>query len=181
MLVVGWVGWGPSLHPTRLTPDEQYTHISLWCLLSAPLLIGCDIERLDEFTLNLLTNDEVLAINQDPLGRQATPAIIDSTIQVWSKPLADGSRAFGVFNLGRVPRKYRIPLKSLGLSGTVTLRGFWRQKDIGSFTGEAEVAVPPHGVELLGPGNVNCHRPGVSLVILRICRIRATMGVSRFS
>jgi len=60
MLVVGWVGWGPNLHPTRLTPDEQYTHISLWALLSAPLLIGCDLTRLDDFTLNLLTNDEVL-------------------------------------------------------------------------------------------------------------------------
>ena len=62
MLVVGWVGWGPNLHPTNLTPDEQYTHISLWCLLSSPLLIGCDLTRLDDFTLNLLTNDEVLAI-----------------------------------------------------------------------------------------------------------------------
>ena len=92
----------------------------------------------------------MLAVNQDPLGRQATPVIIDSTIQVWSKPLADGSRAFGVFNLGKGPRKYRIPLKALGLSGAVTLRDLWRQKDIGSFTGEAEVAVPPHGVELLG-------------------------------
>ena len=68
MLVVGWVGWGPALHPTHLTPNEQYTHISLWSLLSSPLLIGCDLTRLDEFTLNLLTNDEVLEVNQDPLG-----------------------------------------------------------------------------------------------------------------
>ncbi len=50
MLVVGWVGWGPNLHPTKLTPDEQYTHISLWCLLSAPLLLGCDLQQLDPFT-----------------------------------------------------------------------------------------------------------------------------------
>ena len=71
MLVVGWVGWGPSLHQTKLTADEQYTHISMWCMLSAPLLIGCDLERLDEFTLGLLTNDEVLAIDQDALGQQA--------------------------------------------------------------------------------------------------------------
>ena len=71
MLVVGNVGWGPSLHPTHLTPNEQYTHISLWCLLSAPLLIGCDMTKLDDFTLSLLTNDEVLAVDQDPLGRQA--------------------------------------------------------------------------------------------------------------
>jgi hypothetical protein len=69
MLVVGWVGWGPSLHPTQLTPDEQYTHISLWSLLSAPLLIGCDLERLDGFTLNLLTNDEVIAARPGPVGQ----------------------------------------------------------------------------------------------------------------
>ena len=70
MLVVGQVGWGPNLHPTRLTPDEQYTHISLWCLLSAPLLIGCDLAQLDDFTLGLLTNDEVLDVNQDALGNR---------------------------------------------------------------------------------------------------------------
>ncbi len=71
MLVVGHVGWGPKLHLTKLTPDEQYTEVSLWCLLSAPLLIGCDLAQGDDFTLGLLTNDEVLDINQDPLGRQA--------------------------------------------------------------------------------------------------------------
>ncbi len=71
MLVVGHVGWGPQLHASRLTPAEQYSHLSLWCLLSAPLLIGCDLERLDPFTLNLLTNDEVLAVDQDALGRSA--------------------------------------------------------------------------------------------------------------
>ena len=70
MLVVGYVGWGPRLHPTQLTPDEQYTHISLWCLVSSPMLLGCDLERLDAFTLNLLTNDEVLDVSQDALGKQ---------------------------------------------------------------------------------------------------------------
>ena len=72
MLVVGQVGWGPNLHPTNLTPDEQYTHISMWCMFASPLLLGCDLENLDAFTLNLLTNDEVLAVSQDSLGDQAT-------------------------------------------------------------------------------------------------------------
>ena len=66
MLVVGKVGWGPSLHPTHLKPNEQITHISLWCLLSSPLLIGCDMSSMDPFTVAVLTNDEVLDINQDP-------------------------------------------------------------------------------------------------------------------
>jgi hypothetical protein len=71
MLIVGWVGWGEHLHQSRLTPAEQYTHISLWSLLAAPLLIGCDLDRIDAFTYNLLANDEVIAINQDPLGKAA--------------------------------------------------------------------------------------------------------------
>ena len=70
MLVVGKVGWG-SPHPTKLTPDEQLTHITLWSLLSAPLLIGCDMSQLDPFTTALLSNDEVLAVDQDSLGKPA--------------------------------------------------------------------------------------------------------------
>ncbi|MBN1844130.1 MAG: NPCBM/NEW2 domain-containing protein, partial [Sedimentisphaerales bacterium] len=85
MLVVGKVGWGPNLHPTRLSPDEQYTHISLWCLLSAPLLLGCDLAELDEFTLSLLTNDVVLAVNQDPRGEQARRVAKKDAAEVWAK------------------------------------------------------------------------------------------------
>ena len=149
MLVVGWVGWGPSLHPTKLTPDEQYTHISLWCLLSSPLLIGCDLERLDEFTLNLLTNDEVLAINQDILGKQATPVYKDGDVQVWVKELADGTKAIGVFNLGDKTTKYSVDFQSLKLDKEVTVRDLWRQKDLGKFTGKFDATVPSHGVVLV--------------------------------
>ena len=101
MLVVGWVGWGPDVRPSRLPPDEQYTHISLWCLLQAPLLIGCDLTRLDDFTLSLLTNDEVLAVDQDPLGKAAVPVYNKDEIQYWIKPMQDGSYAVGIFNLGK--------------------------------------------------------------------------------
>jgi hypothetical protein len=149
MLVVGWVGWGPSLHPTRLTPDEQYTHLSLWSLLSAPLLIGCDLTRLDPFTLNLLTNDEVLAVDQDRLGRQATPVLKEGEIQVWVKDLADGHRAFGVFNLGDAPATYTVDLEKLGLKGRHRLRDLWRQKDLGLASGRVSLQVAPHGVVLL--------------------------------
>ena len=71
MLVVGQVGWGKGLRDSRLTADEQYSHVSLWSLLSAPLLIGCDLSSLDRFTINLLCNNEIIAVNQDPLGKQA--------------------------------------------------------------------------------------------------------------
>jgi alpha-galactosidase len=98
MLVVGVVALGPT-HPTRLTADEQYTHISLWCLLSAPLLIGCDMTKLDNFALNLLSNDEVLAVDQDELGKQATCVLTNGDVRIYEKELADGGRAVGFFNL----------------------------------------------------------------------------------
>jgi hypothetical protein len=149
MLIVGWVGWGPSLHPTRLTPDEQYTHISLWCLLSAPLLIGCDLQRLDEFTLNLLTNDEVIAIDQDVLGSQAKQILLDGDIQVWVKELADGSKAIGVFNLGERTINYSLVFEKAGLKSGGELRDLWRQKNLGKFEKSADIAIPSHGVMLL--------------------------------
>lgn len=149
MLIVGWVGWGPNLHPTHLTPDEQYTHISLWCLLSAPLLIGCDLERLDEFTLNLLTNDEVLAVNQDPMGIQAKQVVVDGNVQVWVKPLEDGGQAFGVFNLGDSTANYSLNLAQAGLKPGKELRDLWRQKSLGKPGETVQVAVPSHGVMLM--------------------------------
>jgi len=149
MLIVGWLGWGDNPHPTRLTPDEQYTHISLWSLLSAPLLIGCDLEKLDEFTLNLLTNDEVLDIDQDPLGYQARRLVNTDSIQVWVKKLQDGHRAIGIFNLSDHTVNYDLNLGEIGFQSSVTLRNLWTQKDIGKFQKSYNSIIPSHGVELL--------------------------------
>jgi alpha-galactosidase len=149
MLIVGWVGWGPSLHPTRLTVNEQYTHISMWSLLSAPLLIGCDLTRLDDFTLNLLTNDEVIGINQDPLGKQAVPKMNKDNVQVWVKDLEDGTKAVGIFNLSSHIQKVSIPLSLTGLSGKQSIRDVWRQKDLGTFETSFETNLSPHGVTLV--------------------------------
>ncbi|MCB2221330.1 MAG: putative Ig domain-containing protein [Bacteroidetes bacterium] len=149
MLIVGWVGWGPNLHPTRLTPDEQYTHISLWSLLSAPMLIGCDLERLDAFTLNLLTNDEVLAVHQDILGKQAIPVIKTETMQVWVKELAGGNKAVGIFNLGDQTEKFNLLAEQIGINGTANIHDLWRQRDVGSFGSAKTFLVPSHGVVLI--------------------------------
>ncbi len=149
MLVVGYVGWGPSLHYTRLTPDEQYTHLSLWCLLAAPLLIGCDLDQLDPFTMNLLTNDEVLDVNQDPLGKQATRIKFNPDYEIWAKEMEDGSRVIGVFNLTEKPQNILVNLKDLGLSGAFEMRDLWRQKDLGPVSLSFEKHVLPHGVALL--------------------------------
>lgn len=148
MLVVGQVGWGPNLHPSRLTPDEQYTHISLWCLLSAPLLIGCDLSKADDFTINLLTNDEVIAINQDPIGKQAIPVIKRDNIQVWVKDLEDGNKAIGVFNLGDDTEKFTMDLKSIGIEKNIMLRDLWRQKVITNSGNVYNLNIPSHGVYL---------------------------------
>jgi alpha-galactosidase len=167
MLVVGYVGWGPRLHPSALTPDEQYTHISLWCLLSSPLLIGCDMTRLDEFTLGLLTNDEVIAIDQDPSGHEATlVAKSEETVsitrggnrptsrsfprtQVWAKTLADGSQAVGLFNLGDAPALVTIKWSDLKITGAQKVRDLWRQKDLPPAADAFTATVSPHGVELV--------------------------------
>ncbi len=151
MLIVGQVGWGPNLHPTRLTPDEQYTHISLWSLLSAPLLIGCDLTKLDDFTLSLLTNDEVLDVNQDPLGKQARRLYNDSDMQIWAKEMEDGSVAVGLFNLhGFKSQSITVNWSDLGIKGKYKVRDLWRQKDIGSFKKSFTADdVPVHGVKLI--------------------------------
>ena len=164
MLVVGNVGWGPQLHPSHLTADEQYTHISLWSLLSAPLLIGCDLTALDPFTLNLLSNDEVLAVDQDPLGEQAHRAAERGGMQIWVKNLEDGSKACGIFNVGREnrtsPADYfewdgktvahaAVTSAEIGVTGKFSARDLWRQRDLGSFRDSLGVDVRRHGVVLL--------------------------------
>jgi alpha-galactosidase len=149
MLVVGWVGWGPHLHPTRLTAHEQITHITLWSLLCSPMLIGCDMTRLDEFTLSLLTNDEVIAVNQDPLGKQAARVKKDGDAEVWAKPMDDGSVAVGLFNRGEKGGMVTISWAELGLTGPKTVRDLWRQTDIGSFDRDYGVQVARHGASFV--------------------------------
>ena len=150
MLVVGWVGWGPKLHETTLNANEQYTHISMWCMLSAPMLIGCDMNRLDPFTLNLLSNDEVLALDQDALGKQAVRVGSLGPVDVYLKDLEDGGKALGFFN--RDSAEYAVTynkLSRIGLAGKQHVRDLWRQQDLPDVTGTIKTTVPPHGVVLL--------------------------------
>jgi alpha-galactosidase len=149
MLVVGWVGWGPQLHPTRLNPDEQYTHITLWSLLASPLLIGCDLTRLDAFTMNLLGNDEVLAVNQDALGRQAHRVWQKEGCEVWARPLEDGGMAVGLFNRTREAREVVVTWADLGFQGKHLVRDLWRQEDIGPFEAAWGREVPAHGAAMI--------------------------------
>lgn len=160
MMIVGDVSIGPVLHPTRLTPDEQYSHISIFSLIASPMLIGCPIDRLDSFTLNLLSNDEVIAINQDPLGKAARLVLEKDGFQVWKRELDNGEYAVGIFNIagfGKTPASYfrwgnekpnifSLNFKEIGLEGQYKIRDAWRQKDLGIFKGTITSSIPHHGV-----------------------------------
>jgi hypothetical protein len=143
-------GWrNQPLTPSRLTADEQYAHISLWCLWGSPMIIGTPIERLDPFTLSLLSNDEVLQVNQDPLGKQARP-VKAAGGEALAKELEDGSKAVGLLNPGSELAKVSIDWSTLGLKGTQHVRNLWRQKDLGIHTERFTAEVRPHGVVLVG-------------------------------
>ncbi len=149
MLVVGRVGWGPTLHASNLTPNEQITHITLWSLLAAPLLIGCDLSQMDEFTLALLTNPEVLDVNQDPLGRQAARVRQDGDTEVWARPLEDGSWAIGLFNRGRRRTGVSVAWSDVGLEGPASVRDLWLRTERGTHAEGFSAEVPRHGTVLL--------------------------------
>jgi alpha-galactosidase len=145
MLVIGKVGWGPRLRDSRLTANEQYVHITLWSLLASPLLLGNDLTQMDDFELNLVTNDEVLAVHQDPLGKAADRISRKDDLEVWARPLADGSIAVGLFNRDEMPMKVAVSWSELGIKGKQKVRDIWRQKDLGTFDGEFSSVVPRHG------------------------------------
>ena len=107
------------------------------------------MSQLDDFTLNLLTNDEVLAINQDPPAKPAKKIFDKNKMQVWTKELEDGSTAFGIFNLDEKQNKQSIDFSSVNLPATVKLRDVWRQKELGIFSKMYNAVVPAHGVLLL--------------------------------
>lgn len=150
MMVLGVLGWWDAPRPARLKADEQYTHMSAWCLLSAPLLLGCDLTQLDDFTISLLTNDEVLAVNQDALGKQATVVSRLGDLGVMAKDMEDGSKAAGLFNLeDKGVQKVVLKWSDLKLSGRYIVRDLWRQKDLGVFDSEFSADVPEHGVVMV--------------------------------
>jgi alpha-galactosidase len=151
-ILIGWVGDAHGMGrgvPTPLTPSEQYSYMSLWCLMAAPLIFSGDMAKLDPFTLNVLCNSEVIAVDQDALGRQARILKQTSDEFILLKDLEDGSAAVGIFNLDEKPQKLSVSWAELGLAGARQIRDLWRQQDLGTFTGVFETEVPRHGVALV--------------------------------
>jgi alpha-galactosidase len=133
----------------HMTDDEYRTHMSLWALTAAPLLAGNDIRTMSAVTKSILLNKEVIAIDQDPLGRQASPAK-SGDLETWVKPLADGSVAVGVVNMGSSAVQATVKASDLQLGGKVKkARDLWAHKDVKFAGGAYSATVPSHGVLLL--------------------------------
>ncbi len=135
--------------PTALTADEQYSYMSMWALMAAPLFFSGDMGQLDDFTLNILSNPEVIDVDQDPLGKQARILRQSDDEMVMVKPLEDGSIAVGLFNLSETERRIGVTAQDLGWAGKVRVRDVWRQKDLHTASGGYTRAVARHGVSLL--------------------------------
>jgi alpha-galactosidase len=149
-LLLGYLSnWKGQTVPTPLTPNEQYSQVSLWALVAAPFIFSGDITRLDDFTLGLLCNDEVIDVDQDPLGKPGRRISQQETREVWARPLEDGSLAVGLFNRGEKEAEVISKWSDLGLKGPRRLRDLWRQKDLGTFENQFSAKVARHGVTLL--------------------------------
>jgi len=128
---------------------EYRTHMSLWAILAAPLLAGNDLTHMSPQTLALLTNREVIAIDQDPAGKQGDRFSAEGPMEIWARNLADGSKVVGLFNRQDHPLALQADFQALGFSGPVHVRDVWEARDLGSMSAPYKVRVPGHGVILL--------------------------------
>lgn len=135
--------------PSRLTADQQYSQISYWALFSAPLLLSCDLTVLDSFTIALLTNSELIDINQDPLGLHADTKVDSAKTRVLVKKLYDGSYAVGIFNKRRSTRKVKVDLTALtGLNPADSI-DVWSWEPLTAKEKAGTFAVAGHGVRVV--------------------------------
>jgi len=134
---------------TKMPPNMQYAYMSLWCLMASPLFYSGDMSKLDAFTLNVLCNNEVISVDQDPLGECAKAIVRNDSTFIMVKNMADGSKAIGLFNRNNAQKDVTVNWNELQLSGKQQLRDLWRQKDIGIFSSSFTTAVPPKGVIML--------------------------------
>lgn len=140
---------GGEPRPCPLTPNEQYAFMSLWCLMAAPLIYSGDMRQLDPFTLNVLCNPEVIAVDQDELGQCARHVALGAESFALVKDLADGSHAVGLFHRGEFATELDVTWESLGLSGPLRARDLWRQQDLGEPGEGITTTVGRHGAAML--------------------------------
>jgi alpha-galactosidase len=132
-----------------MNAEEYRTHMSLWAILAAPLLAGNDLSTMKPETVALLTNREVIAIDQDPAGKQADRVSAEGPLEIWARPLADGSKAVGLFNRHDGPLETQMDFAVLGFRGSPEVRDIWQGKDLGRVKSPYKIEIPAHGVILL--------------------------------
>jgi alpha-galactosidase len=133
----------------KLTLDENRLHMSLWAILAAPLLAGNDLSQMPAETASILTNRDVIAIDQDPLGKQGDRVSAVGPVEIWSKPLQGGAKAVALFNRDDTALPVTLKLSDVGFGGGAKARDIWQSKDLGTLQGSYTATVPRHGVVLL--------------------------------
>jgi alpha-galactosidase len=132
-----------------LDQNEEKSQMSLWCLLAAPLIAGNDLRKMSPATRAILTNREVIAVDQDRRGLQGRLVRLQGPLQVWMKPLADGSKAVGLFNTDWGPMPIQVEFREIGVAGSATVRDLWTHRELGNFEGSFAATVPKHGVMMI--------------------------------
>ena len=132
-----------------MTGDEYRTHMRLWAILAAPLLAGNDLSKMSPETLSILLNKEVIAVDQDRLGKQGDRAFAVGMTEIWTKPLSGGALAAGLFNRDTEEHPVTLHLRDVGFAERAKLRDLWKHEDVTATNGSYTVTVPPHGVVML--------------------------------
>ena len=158
MMIVGQQYSFGCDHTTFLTPNEQYTHVSLWAMLGSPLLIGCDLAAMDAFTKSLLVNDEVIAVSQDRLGKTARRIRHNDAESVWIRPISGGFTAVAMVNRYPFAREIKVPFQEIGLDGECWVKDLWMQKCEGKHSGFYVVTIPSHATKLVKMRPVDCRK-----------------------
>ncbi len=134
-----------------MTTPEYRAHFSFWALLAAPLLSGNDVRSMSADTKEILLNKEVIAVDQDALGREGHRVSKNGDLEVWARPLKDGGRAVILFNRGKEDAEVSVAWEQLAYPGRLSarVRDLWEHKDLGSFTGSYKTKVAPHSVVMV--------------------------------
>lgn len=136
----------------KLTHNENVTHMTLWAMLAAPLIAGNNLTQMSSDVASILMNKEVIAIDQDALGKQSDRVYAEGPVEIWAKPLKDGAMAVAIFNFTDTPaqmRGIRLHLKEMGFPKPVKARDVWAAKDLGTIGDDWKTTVPIHGAVLL--------------------------------
>jgi alpha-galactosidase len=138
-----------KVEPSPYSPSEYYSSMTLWSITSSPLFFSGEITSMDDFTLNVLCNAEVIAINQDKLGKSGYSIHYEALIDIWKKEVHDGSTAIAIFNKRPFDSRVEMDWKALGYTGKFLVRDLWRQKDLGNIQKVTSFDIPRHGCVLL--------------------------------